>query len=205
MANVRCAEILADQLRSLVSDQAWKTLSEQAHSGTVVPGFGAAAYGLVDSCLRGYEAEASYFDARVRGEKLEELQAKVQGLLQPLVSEQTSALSAIKLRWASRCYSTAPPFCIPVIVSSLIQNRLICSRWGLALLLCNISHICCWYEPREHQQEVKLGSAADSTEGFAALSARTRAKALESFAQVFATELCVPGMPWDGQVRAQCV
>ena len=134
VANVRCAEISADQLRSLVSDQAWKALSERAHSGAVVPGFGAAAFGLVDSCLRGYEAEASYFDARVRGERLEELQGKVQGLLQPLVSEQTSALSAIKLRWASRCYSR----CIHVIVCSLIHNRLICSSRGSALLLCDM-------------------------------------------------------------------
>ncbi len=65
VANVRCAEIKEDQLRNLTSDQAWKRLVDAAGMGAVVEGFGATAHGLVDSCVRGYEAEASYFDSKV--------------------------------------------------------------------------------------------------------------------------------------------
>lgn len=53
MANIRCAEIKDDQLRNLTGDQAWQRLSEQAASGAVVPGFGAAAFALTDSCIKG--------------------------------------------------------------------------------------------------------------------------------------------------------
>ncbi len=45
-----------------------------------------------------YEAEAIYFDPKVRGEKASELQAKLQALAQPLVQAQTQALAGAKLK-----------------------------------------------------------------------------------------------------------
>ena len=41
VANIRCAEIKDDQLRNLVSDQAWQALAGRARSGVVAAGFGA--------------------------------------------------------------------------------------------------------------------------------------------------------------------
>ncbi|GAX72911.1 hypothetical protein CEUSTIGMA_g366.t1 [Chlamydomonas eustigma] len=98
VANVRCAEIKEDQLRNLLSDQAWKALEASAGSGEVVSGFGKIAHGLVDSCVRGYEEEAMYFDPRVRDEVLQDLQSKVQSLLQPLYQKQVSTLGSLRLR-----------------------------------------------------------------------------------------------------------
>ena len=52
VANIRCAEIMEDQLRALAKDQAWLGLREEAASGPV-PDFGARAAALLDSCLSG--------------------------------------------------------------------------------------------------------------------------------------------------------
>ena len=98
VANVRCAEIKDEQLRNLVADQAWKSVAAAACSGSLVPRFGSILHGLTDSCIKGYEAEATFFDAAVREEKLQELQAKVQSLVHPLVEAQTATLSSLKLK-----------------------------------------------------------------------------------------------------------
>ena len=52
VANIRCTEIMEEQLRALEGDQAWVRLSREAQAG-LVPGFGAQAAALLDSCLTG--------------------------------------------------------------------------------------------------------------------------------------------------------
>lgn len=52
MANIRCAEIMEDQLRSLEEDQAWMGLRQDSEAG-LVPNFGSRAGALLDSCISG--------------------------------------------------------------------------------------------------------------------------------------------------------
>lgn len=52
VANIRCQEILEDQLRAFTGDQAWAGLQEAAGLGAV-EGFGAQVAGLMDSCVKG--------------------------------------------------------------------------------------------------------------------------------------------------------
>ena len=57
MANIRCAEIAAEQLKALQHDQAWLALEQEAALG-VVPGFGERAVSLIESNLAGAAAAA---------------------------------------------------------------------------------------------------------------------------------------------------
>ncbi|GIL45756.1 hypothetical protein Vafri_2910 [Volvox africanus] len=93
VANIRCQEILEDQLRSFTEDQAWKSLQEASSSG-IVEGFGKRAHDLMESCVLGYESEARYFDAHVRLAKLEELQQRLLAVLQPVYQSQVTAQQA---------------------------------------------------------------------------------------------------------------
>lgn len=52
VANIRCGEILNDQLISLQEDQAWTSLVENAQQH-LVPTFGSQASNLLGSCLAG--------------------------------------------------------------------------------------------------------------------------------------------------------
>jgi hypothetical protein len=52
VANIRCAEIAADQLAALQKDQAWLALGQEAATG-VVPRFGERAASLISSNLAG--------------------------------------------------------------------------------------------------------------------------------------------------------
>lgn len=52
VANIRCGEILNDQLRSLQEDQAWTSLVENAQQH-LVSTFGSQASNLLGSCLAG--------------------------------------------------------------------------------------------------------------------------------------------------------
>ena len=52
VANIRCREIMEDQLQSFTQDQAWQSLKAAAGKG-VVPGFGQLANDLVESCITG--------------------------------------------------------------------------------------------------------------------------------------------------------
>lgn len=52
VANIRCGEILNDQLRALQEDQAWTSLVENAQQH-LVPNFGSQASDLLESCLTG--------------------------------------------------------------------------------------------------------------------------------------------------------
>ena len=54
VANIRCGEILNDQLRALREDQAWTSLV-QASQQHLVPDFGSQASNLLESCLSGGE------------------------------------------------------------------------------------------------------------------------------------------------------
>lgn len=77
---------------------------------------------------------------------------------------------------------------------------------GLVLFLLTRAAPCvrtsCSLHGRELKDSVKLGGGPGSDEGFVALAKRTRAAALEAFTQTFASDLCVPGTPWDGKVRS---
>lgn len=52
VANIRCAELLEEQLKALASDSAWTTLSDAAAAG-LVPEFGSRVAALLDSCISG--------------------------------------------------------------------------------------------------------------------------------------------------------
>ena len=52
VANIRCGEILNDQLRALQEDQAWTSLVENSQQH-LVPNFGRQASDLLESCLTG--------------------------------------------------------------------------------------------------------------------------------------------------------
>ena len=55
---------------------------------------------------------------------------------------------------------------------------------------------------RELQQELRVGSSDPKQrgEGFSARSSKAREDALRTFAETFATDLLIPGTPWDGKV-----
>lgn len=52
VANIRCAEIMKDQLQNFTQDQAWAALQQES-SEKLVRDFGAHAARLLDSCLKG--------------------------------------------------------------------------------------------------------------------------------------------------------
>ena len=54
VANIRCAELLEEQLRSLASDSAWTALAAAAAAG-IVPEFGARSAALLESCVTGVQ------------------------------------------------------------------------------------------------------------------------------------------------------
>ncbi|CAL8460688.1 g219 [Coccomyxa elongata] len=96
VANIRCAEIMEDQLRALAKDQAWLRLREEATSG-LVPNFGTRAAALLDSCLSGYDEEARYFEDTVRRAKEKELVARSQQLVAPAFADQLGLLQQAAL------------------------------------------------------------------------------------------------------------
>ncbi len=55
VANIRCAELLEEQLKALASDSAWTALSDAAAAG-LVPEFGSRVAALLDSCISGMSA-----------------------------------------------------------------------------------------------------------------------------------------------------
>lgn len=52
VANIRCAEIAAEQVAALLADQAWRAVGQEAEAG-LVPAFGARVGDLVSSTLIG--------------------------------------------------------------------------------------------------------------------------------------------------------
>ncbi len=136
-----------------------------------------------------YESEAVFFDPKIRDDKLQELLSKIESLVQPVVVKQTAALSESMMRYGERCSVFSLLFCW----SSLeFEAELLLRHFNLLLSLpCLI---------REFQQALKQG-LLDGNESFSDLSKRIRATALEDFDQRYKQDVCVPGMPWNGQVR----
>ncbi|KAK9824432.1 hypothetical protein WJX72_010204 [[Myrmecia] bisecta] len=93
VANIRCAQIMEDQLAALAEDQAWLQLSATALA-QLVPAFGATAAALISSCIAGYDEEARYFEAGVRQAKREELVARVLALFKVAHDAQLRHLQA---------------------------------------------------------------------------------------------------------------
>lgn len=60
VANIRCGEILNDQLRALQGDQAWTGLHQAAQTA-LVPTFGSQATNLLESCLSGMLSQQPSF------------------------------------------------------------------------------------------------------------------------------------------------
>jgi hypothetical protein len=52
VANIRCAEIMKDQLQNFTHDQAWAVLQQES-SDKLVRDYGIHAGRLLDSCLKG--------------------------------------------------------------------------------------------------------------------------------------------------------
>lgn len=55
VANIRCAELLEEQLKSLASDSAWTSLRDSADAGPA-PEFGSRVAALLESCVSGTPA-----------------------------------------------------------------------------------------------------------------------------------------------------
>lgn len=58
VANIRCGEILNDQLKALQEDQAWTSLVQNTEQH-LVPDFGSQASNLLESCLSGKLSHAA--------------------------------------------------------------------------------------------------------------------------------------------------
>lgn len=96
VANIRCAEIAREQLDSFAADQAWVALADEA-AQDLVPGFGALAAGLMDSCVTGYEEEARYFDPGVSAARCEALSTELRAAVRPVFDGQCLLLRALCL------------------------------------------------------------------------------------------------------------
>ena len=62
VANIRCAEIMEEQRRSLTGDQAWASLAQESEAG-LVPNFGSRAGALLASCITGLCPSLSMHDS----------------------------------------------------------------------------------------------------------------------------------------------
>lgn len=96
VANIRCEEIVHDQLNSLGGDPAMAALQEESLAA-LVPDFGERSSALISSCLTGYDEEARYFEAGVCAAKREDLVAGVCTLVAPLWKQQAAHLQAAAL------------------------------------------------------------------------------------------------------------
>ncbi|KAF8071092.1 RHD3 [Scenedesmus sp. PABB004] len=96
VASIRCNEIKQDQLRAFAGDQAWQGVEAGAGAG-LIRDFGATVAGLLDSCINGYEVEAMYFDASVRGEHGADLRDKLVAAVAPAFGAQLRLLAAAQL------------------------------------------------------------------------------------------------------------
>eukprot|EP00887_Chlorella_sp_A99_P002604 scaffold6.g2604.t1 len=96
VANIRCGEILADQLEAFTRDQAWRALADEAGQD-LVPAFGQRTAALMDSCMAGYDEEARYFEPHVSQAKAEELQEALDGLVRPAFDAQLAILRELTL------------------------------------------------------------------------------------------------------------
>lgn len=96
VANIRCSEIMADQLDAFKHDAAWTTLAEEAGQD-LATSFGQRAADLMDSCLEGYDEEARYFEKGVSEAKREELVEALEALVRPAFESQLALLRELAL------------------------------------------------------------------------------------------------------------
>ncbi|KAL4442065.1 hypothetical protein ABPG77_011326 [Micractinium sp. CCAP 211/92] len=96
VANIRCAEIAAEQLEAFRRDPTWRGLAEEAEQD-LAASFGQRAADLMDSCLEGYDEEARYFEAGVSEAKREELVEALEGLVRPAFEGQLALLRELAL------------------------------------------------------------------------------------------------------------
>ncbi|KAI4381038.1 hypothetical protein MLD38_007156 [Melastoma candidum] len=82
VATVRCEEIANEKFSSFKENEEWLRLEEAAQTGPV-SGFGRSISSIIDTCLSGYEMEATYFDEGVRTSKQKQLEEKLLQLVQP--------------------------------------------------------------------------------------------------------------------------
>ncbi|KAK4772079.1 hypothetical protein SAY86_013854 [Trapa natans] len=82
VATVRCEEIADEKLCNFTANEEWCQIEEATVSG-LVPGFGRRLTAILDTCLKGYEFEAIYFDEKVRTAKGKQLQEKLLQLVLP--------------------------------------------------------------------------------------------------------------------------
>ncbi|KAI4387362.1 hypothetical protein MLD38_005200 [Melastoma candidum] len=82
VATVRCEEIANEKFASFAENEEWLRLEEAAQTAPV-SGFGGSISSIIDTCLSGYEMEATYFDEGVRSSKKKQLEEKLLQLVQP--------------------------------------------------------------------------------------------------------------------------
>ncbi|KMZ69075.1 Protein ROOT HAIR DEFECTIVE 3 [Zostera marina] len=76
VATVRCEEIANEKFQSLCANERWLEIEEAAKIN-FVPGFGKKLSFILDSCLSGYDMEATYFDDSVKTAKRQQLESKI--------------------------------------------------------------------------------------------------------------------------------
>ncbi|XP_051119212.1 protein ROOT HAIR DEFECTIVE 3-like [Andrographis paniculata] len=82
VATVRCEEIANEKFSSFSANEEWCQIEETVQSEPVL-GFGKKLTSILDVCLSGYDAEATYFDEGVRSSKRKQLEEKLLQLIQP--------------------------------------------------------------------------------------------------------------------------
>lgn len=82
VATVRCEEIANEKYSSFVANELWCEVEEAVQSHRVT-GFGKKITSILDTCISEYDAEATYFEERVRSAKKKQLEEKLLLLVQP--------------------------------------------------------------------------------------------------------------------------
>ena len=96
VANIRCAEIAAEQLSLFESSPDWEALAAEAQED-LVPGFGGKAAALLDAALTAYEEEARYFDAGVSSVRQETLTTELHALVRTPFDSQLALACSVAL------------------------------------------------------------------------------------------------------------
>ncbi|KAK4784654.1 hypothetical protein SAY86_019022 [Trapa natans] len=82
VATVRCDEIANEKFCNFTANEEWCQIEEAVQS-ELVPGFGRKLSAILETCLEGYESEATYFDEKVRTSKRKQLEEKLLQLVLP--------------------------------------------------------------------------------------------------------------------------
>ena len=96
VANIRCAEIAAEQLATFASNEGWVGLRDEAEGG-VVPQFGITASALLRTALEGYESEARYFDPGVSASRAEQFREELHALVRPAFDAQLALACGVAM------------------------------------------------------------------------------------------------------------